>query len=578
METFKKGEKVGKYVVNSFIKKGAAAESYTAYGTDDMMYFLKVYDISLIPKSHLFQGNEVYEIMLCQELDNDNVIRFVDKGEVKKSNKVFRYLVTQYYRGDLLLESINRDGVFGLEDATQIALCVLNGLAYLHANALVHNDIRPSNVMLQELEDGSLLPTIIDLGHVSYMVMGRPTFRVDDLMPFFRAPETFRGIYTPKTDIFSTGALLYFMIFGKAPWEFDLSICQGDKALIKEAVKEARKQELALETEEVKLPEYMKTILKKALARKADDRFASAYDFMMALQGQELPDPGQSPEEDPQAVAENETPQQEQVPQLDFVFKKGSGNGFDSVTGRDDLKEQLRKEVLLVFQQPEKAKRYRLAPINGLLLYGPPGCGKSLVLSSVAEELGFNYTVIKASEFGHIYQPGVLDNLQRLFDAATLKAPFAICIDEVEFLAPIQGEMEPGITQQTFMLYNLMNNCAEKGILIIASTNRPDMVDPAILRVGCFDRVFLVPQPDFEARKDIFKCHLSDRPCEELDLDELARMSNDFTAGDIAETVNEASMTAAYMDVPISQKILHDVLRFKNPSYSTSSKIGFIKK
>ena len=109
-------------------------------------------------------------------------------------------------------------------------------------------------------------------------------------MPFFRAPETFKGIYTPKSDLFSTGALLYYLMFGKAPWEQDLSQCKDDKTLIKEAVKQARKQELVLETEEVKLPDYMKGILKKALAKKPDDRFASAEEFTKALLEQLMPE------------------------------------------------------------------------------------------------------------------------------------------------------------------------------------------------------------------------------------------------------------------------------------------------
>ena len=575
MGTFRKGEKIGKFVVNSFIKKGAVAESYTVYGTDDMMYFLKIYDLALIPKAQFFEGKEVYEIVLCQEIDNENIIKFVDKGEVKKGNRTFRYLVTKFYRGDLLSDSIEKDGVFAPEDAAQIILCVLNGLAYLHSNALIHNDINPTNIMLQELEDGMLLPTIIDLGHISYMVMGRPTFKVEDLQPFFRAPETFKGIYTPKTDIFSAGALLYYMLFATAPWEFDLSDCQGDKALIKEAVKEARMQDLVLETDEIKLPDYMKAILLKALAKKPNDRFDSVAEFAKALAEQVMPELAEEIEQaENQSVAQ---PEQQQVQQVEIAFKKGSGNGFEQVTGRGELKEQLRKEVLFALQNPEKAQKYQLPAINGILLYGPPGCGKSLVLESFAEELAFNYSMIKASDFGNIYQPGVLENLQRVFDAASIKAPFAICIDEIEFLAPSHGEEESGITPQVAALFALMNECAKKGILVAATSNRPDLVEPAIMRVGCIDRVFFVPQPDFEARKDMFKSHLDGRPCEELDYDELAKMSNDFNAGDITETVNEAAMTAAYMDVPISQKILVDVLRFKNPTYSTNTRIGFNK-
>ena len=580
MQTFKKGEKVGKYVVHSFIKKGIVAESYTVLGPDDMMYFMKMYDFRSIPREQLFEGKEVYEIHLCKELnaeENQNVIRYVDNGEMKKGNVTYHYLVTEYYRGVLLSEAIATDGRFDLEDAVQITLCVLSGLSYIHSCALIHNDIRPSNIILQELDDGMLMPTIIDLGHISYMVKGRPTFVVEDLKPFFRAPETFRSVYTVKSDIFSTGALLYYLIFGMSPWEVDLGGKEHDKLALKLAIRKARSHKLVLETDEVKIPDYMKAILLKALALKPDDRFASAAEFAEALLQQLMPHLAENQENNEQPVANGNESQENNGPVI--TFKKGSGSGFDNVTGRDELKEQLRKEVLFALQNPEKAKLYRLPAINGVLLYGPPGCGKSLVLESFAEELGFNYSIIKGVEMGHIYQEGVLDNLQRVFDAAEIKAPFVLCFDELEFIAPnpnADGE-EGNITPQISALFGMMNECSKKGILVVATTNRPDLIDQAIMRVGCFDRVFFVPQPDFEARKDIFMDHLKDRPCEELDFDELAKMSDDFNAGDITEAVNEAAMTAAYNDVPISQKILVDVLKYKNPTYSTKTRIGFNK-
>ena len=582
METFKKGEKIGKYVINSFIKKGAVAESYTVLGPDDMMYFMKIYELQSIPREQLFEGKEVYEIQLCKELNSDdyaNVVRYVDNGEVKKGNVVYHYLVTEFYRGITLYDAVRNEGRFDLEDAVQITLCVLSGLSFIHSRALIHNDIRPSNIMLQELDDGMLMPTIIDLGHISYMVKGRPTFADEDLMPYFRAPETFRSVYTVKSDIFSTGALLYFLMFGKSPWEdMDLRLLNGDKKKIADAVKKARKQDLILETDEVKLPDYMKAILLKAMAKNPENRFGSAAEFAQDLMQQVMPELAKQMEEgEPNTQKEEEQEQDNKAPII--TFKKGSGSGFDNVTGRDELKEQLRKEVLFALQNPDKAKLYKLPAINGVLLYGPPGCGKSLVLESFAEELGFNYSIIKGVEMGHIYQQGVLDNLQRVFDAAEIKAPFVLCFDELEFIAPNpNGDGEEGnITPQISAFFGMLNHCSEKGILVVATTNRPDLIDQAIMRVGCFDRVFFVPQPDFEARKDIFMDHLKDRPCEELDYDELARISDDFNAGDITEAVNEAAMTAAYNDVPISQKILVDVLKYKNPTYSTKTRIGFNK-
>jgi transitional endoplasmic reticulum ATPase len=160
-----------------------------------------------------------------------------------------------------------------------------------------------------------------------------------------------------------------------------------------------------------------------------------------------------------------------------------------------------------------------------------------------------------------------------VFDAATIKAPFVIILDEIEYMMPNPGD--ENITKERVATLSLMNECSQKGILMLATSNQPETVDPFLMRPGCIDRVFFVPQPDFEARKDIFKKHLGTRPCEAIDYDELARMSDDFVAGDITEAVNEAAMTAAYMDVPISQKILVDVLKYKNPTYSSKTKIGF---
>ena len=328
MEAFKKGEKIGKYVINSFIKKGMVAESYSVLGPDDMMYFMKIYELQSIPREQLFEGKEVYEIQLCKELNTDenvNVVRYVDNGEVKKGNTVYHYLVTEFYRGMLLYEAVKQDGPFDLEDAVQIILCVLSGLSFIHSCALIHNDIRPSNIMLQELEDGMLMPTIIDLGHISYMVKGRPTFADEDLMPYFRAPETFRSVYTVKSDIFSTGALLYFLIFGKSPWEdMDLRTLNGDKKKIADAVKKARKQELVLETEEVKLPDYMKAILLKALAKKPEDRFGSAAEFAQDLMEKVMPELAKRMEENETNAQQTEEHDQVSTGPV-ITFKKGSG-------------------------------------------------------------------------------------------------------------------------------------------------------------------------------------------------------------------------------------------------------------
>lgn len=575
MSTFKEKEKIANYTVSGFIKKSVTSESYKVCDAEGKDFFLKLFNIDTLPTKQLFDGKEVYEIRLSRELKSEYVISYVDSGSITKNGTRYQYLVTEFYKGSLLSEIVSPTSVLGADDAILVTLCVLTGLSHIHSLAMMHNDITPSNIIMHEAEEG-LIPTIIDLGHISYMVMDKPPFYLDDLSPFFRAPETFKGIYTPKAELFSVGALLYFMLFGKAPWEVEIPD-GSDRDTIKKIVKNARREKLVLETDEVKLDNNLKLIIKKALSKTPDKRFASAEEFAIALQG----NLSMADDEDYNADNERQDIPQEQQKMAEnlakITYKQGSGNGFDNVAGRDELKEKLRKEVLFALQNPEKAQRYRIAPINGLLLYGPPGCGKSVVLESLAEESGFNYSIIKGSDFGNIYQPGVIDALQRVFDAASLKAPFVICFDEIEYIMPnlLDDDSNGSMSQQSLAMVNIWNNCAKNGILVAAASNVPEMVDPAILRVGCIDKVYFVPQPDSEARKAIFKNHLKNRPCGEIDYDELAKLSDGFVAGDITETVTEAAITAAYMDVEISQKLLVDVLRYKKPSYSVGKKIGF---
>jgi transitional endoplasmic reticulum ATPase len=113
-----------------------------------------------------------------------------------------------------------------------------------------------------------------------------------------------------------------------------------------------------------------------------------------------------------------------------------------------------------------------------------------------------------------------------------------------------------------------LNNCAQRGIFVIATSNRPDMIDPAVLRTGRIDRLVYVPMPDKEARSEMFKLHLSGRPCEDVDTGRLAELTDGYIASDIAYIVNDAAMGAAFSDQPISQHLLEETIGSIHPSIS----------
>lgn len=569
MNTFAVGEKIGKYSVISFIKKGAYAESYKVANEGGQPLFMKIYDMELIPKSQLFEGKEVYEIRLIQELTESNfVVKYVDHGSLRHQGKCYHYLVTEFYEGCLLSEYINEHGPLDAGTTGFVGMCVLNGLSWLHANALVHNDIVADNILLRQTEEGTLEPTIIDLGHLSFMVMQRQSLYEDDLQHEFRAPETFKGRFTPLSDLFSVGALMYYCLFGKAPWDIDASSLSGNMLSVRIKIAKDRLQPLSFDMEGVEVPEYMKVILTKALALKPEDRYQSAQEFFVDLQEKHITANSQ-----PDDVDDN----YERTPQDrgEIAIHKGSGNGLDTIAGREELKETLRREVLFGVQNPKKAALYKLEPIQGVVFYGVPGCGKTLVAQGLLEELGFNYSIIPAGDLGSVADPSVLNLLKAHLSVARSQKPFALCIDNIEELLPETNPAEP-VPMPYLEFINLLCECMDEGMLLVTTSNQPEYISRALFARNCFSHVLHVTAPDSEARKDIFRKHLEGRPCDNnINFDELARLSIDFVAGDITTSINEAATTAAYMSVPISQKILTDVLRYKQPSYVSKSKIGY---
>ena len=258
--------------------------------------------------------------------------------------------------------------------------------------------------------------------------------------------------------------------------------------------------------------------------------------------------------------------------------RKGHG-GFADVAGMEDLKQELLRRVIWVLQDKEKAAKYRLLPPNGMLLYGPPGCGKTFFAKKFAEESGFNYYLVNGSDLGSTYIHGTQGKIADLFKKAAENAPSVICFDEFDSFVPARGsDSARNRAEEVNEFLSQLNNCAERGVFVIGTTNRIDMIDPAGLRKGRMDLKYEIPAPDPETRRAMFALHLKGRPVsEDIDLNRLALLSDGYASSDIAFVVNESAMVAALADEPISQRILEESLRC-NPSSLAAPKrpkIGF---
>ena len=230
----------------------------------------------------------------------------------------------------------------------------------------------------------------------------------------------------------------------------------------------------------------------------------------------------------------------------------------------------MQKKIINILKDPQKAERFKIQIPNGMLLYGPPGCGKSFIAEKFAEEAGYNYVFVKSSDLASIYVHGSQEKIGALFDEARKNAPTILNFDEFEALVPnrskINNKSESGEVNE---FLSQMNNCGKDGVFVIASTNRPDLIDPAIRRKGRLDYMLYIPVPDKEAREGIFKIHMIGRPAnKDIDFSILADETNNYVASDIAYIVNDAALRAFEDDIEITQDLLEEVIKENTPSIS----------
>ena len=262
-------------------------------------------------------------------------------------------------------------------------------------------------------------------------------------------------------------------------------------------------------------------------------------------------------------------------------IKKKKGGGFVDVAGMERLKAEMTNRVIWILRDREKAEKYRLTPPNGMILYGPPGCGKTYFAEKFAEESQFNFVLVNGSDLGSIYIHGTQGKIANLFKEAEKNAPTIICFDEFDSFVPSRSSMAAEHRpDEVNEFLGQLNNCSKKGIFVIGTTNRLDLIDPAVLRKGRMDLHVEIPAPDEKTRGLIFSLHLKERPVAgDVDCDELARLTDRYAASDIAFIVNEAAMVAALADEPISQIHLLNSIRANRSSLDTGGysrkKIGF---
>ncbi|WP_440059034.1 CDC48 family AAA ATPase [Thermogladius sp. 4427co] len=230
---------------------------------------------------------------------------------------------------------------------------------------------------------------------------------------------------------------------------------------------------------------------------------------------------------------------------------------WSDIGGLDAIKQELRMSIEWPLKYPDTFKRLGIKPPKGILLYGPPGTGKTLLAKAVATESGANFIAIRGPEVLSKWVGESEKAIREVFRKARLYAPCVIFFDEIDSIAPVRGyAYDSGVSERVVSQLITEMDGIEKleNVVVIAATNRPDMLDPALLRPGRFDKLIYVPPPDINARLEILKIHTRNMPlAEDVDLYEIARATEGYSGADLEALVREAALNAIKEDLNIEK-------------------------
>lgn len=589
---FNKGDNIGPYKVAFQHKKGSYAETYRVKDTNGKTRFLKLISHASLERHQIDENGNIVEVEISKRLSHHNLCSYLDTGTIVINGGQYTYLVTEFISGETLSQKLIREEEIGVYDIKKIAKSVLSALDYLHnlPTPIVHGEVTIQNVMLN-LVGGYDDLKLIDMGHARFVNQSPLKADINSLNPFYLAPERFSGVSQVQSDLYSVGVMIYHLLYDELPWFIDVSRVKGD---VIDAILEKRKESLKLlRTDIFELDEQLIACMIKALSFNVEDRFQTAQEFIQAIDGEiklTISDVSQSSKPNNEAKVKPS--------EKSKYSRTVSGPGFAAIAGMDDLKQQMKDEVIEPLHNPEEYRRYGVTIPNGMLLYGPPGCGKTFFAKHFAEEVGFNFMQVTPATLKSKWINATQENIAKMFEEAESNAPTIIFIDELDDLLKDRALADDKGMSGINEFLAQMDRTGEKGIFIIGATNKPDILDPAVLRAGRLEKKYYLGVPDKSAREALFKLYLAKRPYDfGIDYGKLADLTENYVSADIQLIVNDASRAALKLRSKITMELLiqtigtvkqsisnEELIRYDNiraimngekPQKSSRPKIGF---
>ena len=536
------------YKIKHFIESTTFCDVYTAKSiSSNKLVSLSIYNSAKISRDDLDEGGDLREISFLK-IGINGFPKLIGFGEFNHDLERYRYIATEFVSGESVMDRMKRKGPLGEFEAVNIALELSKIAQDLHEKdkPILLNGLSLDNVFYDMSGEAETI-RLRNLINLRYFEDPFKYSYVDGVSPFLIANECFNDVFTVKTDQFNIAALLYQMIKGIPPYFNEQSRDVSTKESIDEFLDTRMEKGLLFDKT---FDQHMKLILMKTLNHNPDERFDSIVQFKEYLNRDKILD--------------------KTISKPVKNIKRKKGNGFKDIAGMDEVKNQLKSQVIDVLSRSDHFKKYGVTIPNGMLLYGPPGCGKTYISEKFCEEAGFNFILVKPSDLSSIYVSGGEEKIGQLFSEAEQNSPTVLCFDEVDAVMPKRTEgINQSISSRVNEFLTQINKCSDRGIFVIATTNKPNLIDEAMLRTGRIELQFYIPPPDSDARSKLFELYLKNRHSEiGLDFNMLSSQTEFCVASDIDFIVNQAAHKSAMNDVRISMDILLGVIKSFNPSVS----------
>lgn len=556
------------YEVKFFIGQGAFGEVYRVKHKYLGLQVLKVFKDEYVGNSDL--DTITKEAKILSKLTHENIVRVFETNTFKKRNRTHYFITMGFVSGESLSDLLKREISIPFKLAVKIQIDYLKGLQAAQMKNVIHRDINPDNILLSYdtvpaialLSDFGLAQTVDQISQIADSA-GRY---------LYFAPECFLGSYIPSSDVFSSAMVFYKMLTGALPWECDISSEDSSNEIETKIISSRKKKPTKPSVFNSDVSPFIDSVILRALSLNIEDRYKSALEFIEAIQDALNSKKGKKPtSKDSKQPEKTDDKPGEETKEPERAYKiSAKGKGFDKIAGMHDLKDLLYTDVIQALKEKELYAEYGITIPNGMLLYGPPGCGKTFISRQLAEEVDYNFIEIKPSDLASIYVSGRQEKIGKLFDEAREKAPTILFFDEVDALLPNrENSSSQSISTDVNEFLAQMTECGKDGVFMIAATNRPEKIDPAIMRTGRMDKVIYLPPPDVAARIEMMKMLLKKRPTTGVfDYDSLADKTANYVSSDITFIINEASRKALKERAKITFEHIIEVINNFPPSIS----------